>query len=271
MANHYTRVTPELSGEQRAELERWVRRSKTGQALARRTRVMLRCAEGKSDVAVAKELGTTRENVGKRHRRFLHDGCDGLLDEPRPGAPRRISDEAVGRLIVKTLEAIPPDLAGICLAAAPHGDLQALPGPAVHWEGVRHLSAPADTVRTSTFHNGQSQIVLTTSSDSISIPRSVRWPCAWTRNPRSRHWIALSRDCRFAPGCRSGAPTITYAMAPPRCSPVCIPLPGRSSDSATAATAPANSRSSSRPLSAGCPPHSTSTWCWTTTAPTKRR
>ena len=48
MANHYTRVTPELSGEQRAELERWVRRPKTAQALVLRARIVLRCAEGNS-------------------------------------------------------------------------------------------------------------------------------------------------------------------------------------------------------------------------------
>ena len=56
---------------------------------------------------VADELGTTRATVGKWRRRFLGDGCDGLLDEPRPGAPRTIGDEDVERVVVKTLESLP--------------------------------------------------------------------------------------------------------------------------------------------------------------------
>ncbi|WP_434551814.1 IS630 family transposase [Salinisphaera hydrothermalis] len=79
------------------------------QALAQRARMILLCAEGYSDIAVAEQLTTTRETVGKWRRRFIQDGCDGLLDEPRPGAPRRISDEDVERVIALTLESMPAD------------------------------------------------------------------------------------------------------------------------------------------------------------------
>lgn len=109
MANHHTRKVPELSAEQRSRLKGWVSRRKTGQGLALRARIILACASGRSDVAVAGELGTTRETVGKWRRRFLESGCDGLLDEPRPGAPRKISDEDVERVVVKTLESRPRD------------------------------------------------------------------------------------------------------------------------------------------------------------------
>ncbi|WP_420441244.1 hypothetical protein [Candidatus Palauibacter sp.] len=34
MANHHTRAVPEIDDAQRVELERWLRRSRTGQALA---------------------------------------------------------------------------------------------------------------------------------------------------------------------------------------------------------------------------------------------
>ena len=107
MANHHTRGTPELSEDQREELQRWLRRRKTAQALALRARIVLACAGGKSDVAVARELGTTRGTVGKWRRRFLLDGCDGLLDEARPGAPRKVSDGDVERVVVRTLESLP--------------------------------------------------------------------------------------------------------------------------------------------------------------------
>ena len=61
MANHHTRAVPEIDYGQREELERWLRRSKTGQALAAlRARIVLACAEGESDVSVAARLGTTR-------------------------------------------------------------------------------------------------------------------------------------------------------------------------------------------------------------------
>ena len=107
MANHHTREVPELSNDERQELQRWLRGSKTSQALALRARIVLACAEGVSDKAVAERLGTSRVTVGKWRHRFLERGCDGLLDEPRPGAPRRISDEDVERVITTTLESMP--------------------------------------------------------------------------------------------------------------------------------------------------------------------
>ncbi len=118
MANHHTRQVPALSADQREELQRWLRRGKTSQALASRARIVLACAEGGSDLAVARDLGTTRETVGKWRRRFVQDGCGGLLDAPRPGAPRRIGDDDVERVVVQTLEALP--------AAATHWSTRAM-------------------------------------------------------------------------------------------------------------------------------------------------
>jgi transposase len=107
MANKYTRDTPILLAEEEQELKRWCRRQTIGQALAQRARIILTCAQGKSDIEVAGELSTTRETVGKWRRRFIEKRCDGLLDEPRPGAPRQISDEEVERVISLTLDSTP--------------------------------------------------------------------------------------------------------------------------------------------------------------------
>lgn len=96
-----------LSAEQRAALERWARRPKTAQALAVRARIVLRCAGGLSNELVASELGVHAATVGKWRRRFVAEGLDGLLDQPRPGAPRRISDEQVELVLTKTLEQQP--------------------------------------------------------------------------------------------------------------------------------------------------------------------
>lgn len=96
-----------LTDEQREALERWSRRPTTAQALALRARIILACAHGGSNTSLAEELGLNRSTVEKWRRRFLKLGLDGLLDEPRPGAPRKISDADVERLIAKTLETKP--------------------------------------------------------------------------------------------------------------------------------------------------------------------
>jgi DNA-binding CsgD family transcriptional regulator len=69
MANHHTRQIPDPSEDQRQDLQRWLRRSKTSQALALRARIVLEAAEGRSDTEVAGQLGTTRATVGKWRRR----------------------------------------------------------------------------------------------------------------------------------------------------------------------------------------------------------
>ena len=68
---------------------------------------MLLCAEARDNRDVAEELRGTRQTVGHWRRRFVERRLDGLYDEPRPGAPRRVSDADVERVITKTLESTP--------------------------------------------------------------------------------------------------------------------------------------------------------------------
>jgi transposase len=77
--------------------------------LAVRARVVLGCAEGATNTAIAKDLKLTKQTVGKWRARFLLRRLDGLLDEPRPGAPRSITDAEVERVVVRTLETKPKD------------------------------------------------------------------------------------------------------------------------------------------------------------------
>ena len=107
MPNHYTRKIPKPSNVEREELERWIRGPKTPQSLALRARIILLSAEGQSDQNIAEKLGTTRATVGKWRRRFLEQGCDGLIDAQRPGAPRTVSDKDIETVITKTLESTP--------------------------------------------------------------------------------------------------------------------------------------------------------------------
>lgn len=97
-----------LTDEERETLERWARRAKTSQFLALRSRIVLACGRGLSNTQVAKELGVTKPTVGKWRQRFVNRRLDGLLDEPRPGAPRKISDADVERVVTQTLESKPP-------------------------------------------------------------------------------------------------------------------------------------------------------------------
>src|SRR5947209_13802188 len=145
--------------DEREALERWTRRPTTAQALAQRARVILACASGRTNTRVARELRLTKQTVGKWRSRFVAARLDGLLDEPRPGAPRRISDAQVEQMVTLTLEAKPREathwstramaarcgvepkhgqshLARLRPAAASDGDLQALEGPALRGEGA---------------------------------------------------------------------------------------------------------------------------------------
>jgi transposase len=98
----------DLTTEEREELVRLVRRPKTAQALAQRAAMILACARGKSNTEVAAMFGVQPQTVGTWRSRFVQHRTQGLLDEKRPGAPRKISDEHIERVITRTLETTPP-------------------------------------------------------------------------------------------------------------------------------------------------------------------
>ena len=67
-----------VSPSERATLMQWARRPKTAQALAQRARIVLACAAGETNTAVADEIGVTKQMVGKWRARFIErrlDGC----------------------------------------------------------------------------------------------------------------------------------------------------------------------------------------------------
>lgn len=98
-----------LSEDERVTLVRWSRRARSSQALAQRCRIVLGCADGKTNRQVADELGIWPQTVGKWRRRFLERRMEGLVDEPRPGAPGKITDDRVEEVVVATLERSPKD------------------------------------------------------------------------------------------------------------------------------------------------------------------
>ena len=92
---------------ERQPLLDWTRRRKTAQALALRARIVLLCATGLSNTEVASRLRVTGATVCKWRQRFVRLRLDGLLDEPRPGTTRRLSDAEVERVLARTLETQP--------------------------------------------------------------------------------------------------------------------------------------------------------------------
>ena len=210
------RPTPPLvlTNEERMTLGQWTRRSKTGQALVLRARMVLGCGAGKTSTTVAQELGVCKPTVGKWRRRFLEHCLDGLLDEPRPGAPLRVSDTDVERVLTLTLETTPQD--------------------ATHWS-PRSMAAQSGLSRC-TVHRVWRAFGLqphrTEPSNSpvtpcslrkyvswgfISARRIVPWCCAWMRRPRSRHWTVPARCYLCAPAEWNGAVTTMSATARQPC------------------------------------------------------
>src|SRR5260370_37849215 len=99
----------ELTDDEREALEGWARRPTTAQALAQRARVIGAWGADETNTRVARKLRLTKQTVGKWRSRFLTKRLDGLLDDPRPGAPRTVSDAQVEAVVTLTLESTPRD------------------------------------------------------------------------------------------------------------------------------------------------------------------
>jgi transposase len=96
-----------LTEEDRERLESLAHRARSQALLARRARVVLACAEGLENRMVARKLRCSVGMVGKWRARFLKGGLEALYDEPRPGAPRTVSDAQVEQVVIQTLESTP--------------------------------------------------------------------------------------------------------------------------------------------------------------------
>ena len=99
----------EVSGSTREELESLSRSLSLAAGLVSRAKIVLLCADGFDNKAVAEEVGTSRQTVGKWRERFRTQGLMGLYDERRPGKPRSIEDDEVMVLLRKTLDTEPAD------------------------------------------------------------------------------------------------------------------------------------------------------------------
>lgn len=96
-----------IAATDQEKLELLARRPKTAQRVAIRAKIVLRAGEGLGNQEIARRLGVTGSTVGKWRERYRVSGMEGLSDEPRPGAPRSITDAEVEAAVTKTLETLP--------------------------------------------------------------------------------------------------------------------------------------------------------------------
>jgi transposase len=93
----------QLTLEERSRLADWAREQTTTQALALRARIVLECSRGSTNTQVSRRLHIPMQTVGKWRRRFTVGRLDGLLDAPRPGRPRQVSDAKIGEVLALSL------------------------------------------------------------------------------------------------------------------------------------------------------------------------
>src|SRR5215471_6618132 len=126
-----------VTREEKQKLAMLARRPKSSQAMAMRARIVLGCEEGLSNGTVAKKLHITGATVCKWRERFRMDRLEGLLDEPRPGAPRSITDTPVdGCQDQAVANSDRANLACVRTAAASSGEFQVLQRSAVRGKGA---------------------------------------------------------------------------------------------------------------------------------------
>ena len=206
-----------LTEEERERLESLAHRARSQALLARRARVVLACAEGLDNQTVARKLRCSVGMVGKWRARFLKGRLEALYDEPRPGAPRTVSDAQVEQVVIQTLE------------STPRGE--------THWStrglakatGLSRMTISRiwhafglQPHRTDTFKLSPDPQLIEKVRDIVGLymnPPDHALVCAWTRRARFRRSTARSHSCRCSRVNWSEAPTITSAMEPLPCSP----------------------------------------------------
>lgn len=210
-----------LSDEERSFLEGQVRRHRIARSMADRCRMILRCADGVGNKAVAAELGVHEHTVGKWRRRFVQDRLEGLSDAPRPGRPRTLADERIAEVIERTLTTTPAD--------ATHWSLRSM----AQETGLSHTTIRRiwgafglQPHRAETFKLSSDPLFVDKVRDIVGLylspPNRALVLCVDEKSQiraRSRRSTAPSPCCRCCRACPNAAPTITNVTAPPRCSP----------------------------------------------------
>ena len=144
--------------------------------------MVLACGDGLDNEAVARKLRCSLGMVVKWRARFLKRRLEGLYDEPRPGAPRKVSDEQVERVVIQTLE------------STPRGQTHWFTRELAKTTGLSRMTISRiwhafglQPHRTDTFKLSPDPLLIEKERDiagCISTLRSMRWCCVWTRKAK---------------------------------------------------------------------------------------
>ena len=209
----------EVSGSTREELESLSRSLSLAAGLVSRAKIVLLCADGFDNKAVAEEVGTSRQTVGKWRERFRTQGLMGLYDERRPGKPRSIEDDEVMVLLRKTLDTEPAD-GSTHWSCRSMADTTGVSKSTVHrvWKAFniqphrqKHFKR-SPPIRSASRRS-------TISSDSTSTHPTTRWCSASTRRARPRRWSEPSLCCPLGSDTSKASRMATSVTAPPPSSP----------------------------------------------------
>lgn len=229
----------DLTAIERRELESLASRRKTAQGLAQRARIVLLAAEGAENRDISLRVGAAPNTVGKWRRRFARLRVDGLLDEPRPGAPRQIGDDDVAEVIRQTLETTP--------RGATHWSLRSMAKAAGFAPSTIHRIWKAFNLqphRAETFKLSADPLFVEKVRDIVGLylspPERALVLCV-AKRARFRRSIERSPCCRCARARLSGAPMTIRATEPSACSPLSTQPPARSLGAATPVIADASS------------------------------
>ena len=157
--------------------------------------MILLCAEGLQSKEVAERLGVHEHTVGKWRRRFVQDGIEGLTDEYRAGRPRTVSDAQVAQVIERTLNTTPKD--------ATHWSIRSMAaGSGLSHTTIRRIWTAFGLQPHRSRHSSCPPIRCSSTRSRTSLAficrrRTGRSCCAWTKNRKSRRWIASSRSCQW--------------------------------------------------------------------------
>lgn len=103
-------VSVVLSDGERLTLQRVIGKRTSSARDVLRASIVLGLADGVTVSEVARECSVTANTVRKWRNRFLASGVEGLVDNPRPGRPRAISDEKVTQIVQDTLAGPDPQM-----------------------------------------------------------------------------------------------------------------------------------------------------------------